>query len=67
MSLGTCQRADKKVSTHHLPFEEASLIGVGDMATQFSKMVKFKKVDGKPGTYGAHRHIRIVCMVALIL
>jgi hypothetical protein len=40
---------------------------VGDLGSAFSKIVRFKKVDGKPGTHGAHRHITIVCLMALIL
>jgi len=67
LSLGTFQRADKKVSTHHLPLQEESLIQVGDHGAIFSKMVRFKKVEGKPGTHGAHRHITMVCLMALDL
>ena len=43
------------------------MIQVGDVGAEFSKMVRFKKVDGKLATYGAHRHITIVCLMALIL
>ena len=43
------------------------MVKVGDVGSAFSKMVRFKKVDGKPGTYGAHRHITIVCLMAVIL
>jgi hypothetical protein len=61
------QRADTKVSTHHLPFKEESLIQVSDQGSIFSKMVRFKKVDGKAGTYGAYRYITSVSLMALIL
>ena len=67
MSLGTFKGLKKGIHTSHLQLQEASLIEVGDMGAAFSKMARFKKVDGKPGTYGAHRHIRIVCLMALIL
>ena len=40
---------------------------VGDVGSKLSKMVKFKKVGGKPATYGAHRHLTIICLMALIM
>jgi len=56
LSLGAYQRAEKKVSTHHLPVREECLAQIGDLEAVFNKMVRFKKVDGQPGKFGAHRH-----------
>jgi hypothetical protein len=36
---------------------QESLVTVTEAAGALSKMLKFKKVDGKPGTYGAYIYI----------
>ena len=43
-------------SHYHLYHLQGSLASVGDTQCAISKMSKFKKVDGKPGTYGAYRN-----------
>ena len=44
----------KNRSPTHLPSKEESLSKVTDKAVVITRMVNFKKIDGKPGTYGAY-------------
>ena len=44
----------KNRSPTHLPSKEDNLNRVTEKAVVISKMVKFKKIDGRPGTYGAY-------------
>ena len=44
----------KNRSHTHLPSKEENLSKVTDKAVVITKMVKFKKIDGRPGTYGAY-------------
>ena len=38
----------------HLPSKEENLGRVTDKCGDVTRVVKFKKIDGKPGTYGAY-------------
>ena len=42
-----------KASHTHLYHLKEHLTNVSDRSAVFLKMVKFKKIDGKPGSYGA--------------
>lgn len=44
----------KNRSPTHLPSKEELLGNVTDKAVVLTKMLKFKKINGRPGTYGAY-------------
>ena len=50
--------------TYHL---KENLGKVADKSSVFNKMVKFKKIDGKPATYGAHTYKKCLLRMALTL
>ena len=50
--------------TYHL---KENLGKVSDKSSVFNKMVKFRKIDGKPASYGAHTYNKCLLRMALTL